>query len=183
MTAATPPFRPVLRLVYPPGYPGAPAADRAEPSLYETAVEVAVPAPAKRVRAAAREIVRENRQAATLTPSEAREILTARVTELIQGGRAAILTPEHRARAVRIARMLGVRDFDAQLVIAVVQDRARRGEIETGQAGLASASVAAADSYSPRRLIPENGTIALLQIAAAIMLAAALLLGAVRWLG
>ncbi len=183
MTAATPPFRPVLRLVYPPGYPGAPAADRAEPSLYESAIEVAAPAPAKRVRAATREIVRENRQAAALTPSEAREILTARVTELIQGGRAAILTPEHRARAVRIARMLGVRDFDAQLVIAVVQDRARRGEIESGHAGLSSETAAHAPLRAPRRLLPENGAIALLQIAAALMLAAALLLGVMNWIG
>jgi hypothetical protein len=151
-------------------------------ALYESAVEIAPPAPAKRVRAAAREIVRENRQAATLTPSEAREILTARVAELIQGGRAAILTPEHRARAVRIARMLGVRDFDAQLVIAVVQDRARRGEIESGQTGLSPATVAQAPLRARRRLLPESGTIALLQLAAALMLAAALLLGVMNWL-
>jgi hypothetical protein len=151
--------------------------------LYETAVEIATPAPARQVRAAAREIVRENRQAASLTPSEAREILTARVSELIQGGRAAILTPEHRARAVRIARMLGVRDFDAQLVIAVVQDRARRGEIEINQTDLSPPEAYRTNFGARRRLLPENGTIALLQIAAATLLAAALLLGAMNWLG
>jgi hypothetical protein len=169
--------------VYPPGYPGAPHGERAEQSLHETAVEIAPPAPAKRVRAAAREIVRENRQAASLTPSEAREILTARVSELIQGGRAAILTPEHRARAVRIARMLGVRDFDAHLVIAVVQDRARRGEIEVHRTDLFVPESMRAAARTRGRLLPESGAIALLQIAAATLLAAALLLGAVNWLG
>ncbi len=183
MTAASPPFRPVLRLVYPPGYPGAPQGERQEHSLHETAVEIAAPAPAKRVRAATREIVRENRQAASLTPSEAREILTARVSELVQGGRAAILTPEHRARAVRIARMLGVRDFDAHLVIAVVQDRARRGEIATHQPEVSNSQPVRATLGSRGRLLPESGTIALLQIAAAVMLAAALLLGVMNWLG
>jgi hypothetical protein len=79
--------------------------------------------------------------------------------------------------------MLGVRDFDAQLVIAVVQDRARRGEIAVNQTGLSASHAVRATPGTRRRLLPENGTIALLQIAAATMLAAALLLGVMSWLG
>ena len=39
-----------------------------------------------------------------------------------------VLPPERRRRLIDGARRLGVREFDANLVIAVVQDRARRGE-------------------------------------------------------
>ncbi|MEC8321437.1 MAG: hypothetical protein VX012_08505 [Planctomycetota bacterium] len=40
----------------------------------------------------------------------------------------AILSPEAREHLVEEARRLGLREFDAHLVIAVVQDRVRRGE-------------------------------------------------------
>ena len=40
----------------------------------------------------------------------------------------AVLTPERRRGLIEEARRLGMREFDANLVIAVVQDRARRGE-------------------------------------------------------
>jgi len=168
--------------VYPPGYPFASGEARgvrnegpapAPPPVER--VEIEPVAPPDEVRAAARAITRENRRAAALSPSEAREMLTMRVSELLQGGRAAILTPERRARAIRIARMLGVRDFDAHLVIAVVQDRARRGEIDLGASGSADA-----DARYPFGM---NSTVAALQFAAAVLLAAALVLGAVNWLG
>ncbi|MGP1308971.1 MAG: hypothetical protein ACTS27_02100 [Phycisphaerales bacterium] len=180
MTAATPPLRPVLRLVYPPGYPGAPASD--ERGLHEAPVEVAPPPPARRVKAAAREIVRENRRASSLEPSQAREILTMRVADMLQGGRAAVLTHERRARALRIARILGVRDFDAHLIIAVVQDRARRGEIAVADAE-PPADQPAQSRRSPRVRLSTDLSVMLLQAAAAVLLAAALLLGAARWLG
>ncbi len=179
MAAANPPIRPMLRLVYPPGYPGVvdPPTALGVPGEGR-AVEVASPPEPARVRAAARDVARENRRAATISASEAREILTVRVTELLQGGRAAILTPERRARAIRIARMLGVRDFDAHLVIAVVQDRARRGEIAVAQP-----TTPAEVSHPDRELLTSRGTIVALQVAAAALLAAAMLLGVVNWLG
>ena len=52
----------------------------------------------------------------------------ALVTRRIQGGRAAILAPGDRADLLESARRLGLRPFDAALLIAVVQDRVRRGE-------------------------------------------------------
>jgi hypothetical protein len=176
MTAATPQLRHTLKLVYPPGYPGAPREGAFDAPAIE---EAPAPAPAS-VREATRAVIRENRRAAALSPSEAREILTMRVAELLDGGRAAVLTPERRARALRIARMLGVRDFDAHLVIAVVQDRARRGEIAVDPSSAPSSPAKQrADAPEPARM---SGTIALLQLAAAVLLAGAMLLGVLTWL-
>lgn len=180
MDAAHPPIRPLLRLVYPPGYPGIGDLPSESGATHDAPGPlIAAPPAPERVRAAAREVARENAYAASLSASEAREILTLRVTELLQGGRAAILTPERRARAIRIARMLGVRDFDAHLVIAVVQDRARRGEI--------AISGAASSGSSPKAdrelLLTSRGTIMALQVAAAALLACAMLLGVMNWIG
>lgn len=68
------------------------------------------------------------REAARLTPDDARRIVALRVVESLEGGRAAILRPEARRRIVTVATTLGLRPFDANLVIAIVQDAARRGE-------------------------------------------------------
>ena len=46
----------------------------------------------------------------------------------LQGGRAAIVTPDARDALVVRARGLGLREFDAHLIIATVQEAARRGE-------------------------------------------------------
>lgn len=186
MTAANPPIRPMLRLVYPPGYPGLADAVSDFGALHDSPrPEITPPPPPAQVRAAARDIARENRRAASLSQSEAREILTLRVTELLQGGRAAILTPERRTRAIRIARMLGVRDFDAHLVIAVVQDRARRGEITlpAPREDPGASKRVAGVGGPPRSLGEARGTIVALQVAAATLLAAAMLLGVMNWLG
>lgn len=83
---------------------------------------------ARRVRQAEQEIAAENRAAADLTGGDARSIFALRVNELLDGGRAAILTPENRRRLVDLAGRMGMRAFDANLVIAIVQDSARRGE-------------------------------------------------------
>lgn len=74
------------------------------------------------------EVERENHSAAGLDPAAMREAFGAGVAAALDGGSAAILTPERRRRLVDIAERLGIRPFDANLVIAVVQDRVRRGE-------------------------------------------------------
>jgi hypothetical protein len=38
------------------------------------------------------------------------------------------MTPERRDRVLRTARALGMRPFDANVIIAIAQDHARRGE-------------------------------------------------------
>lgn len=74
-----------------------------------------------------RVIQRENQRSAGLSSHDARRIIAARTAELLEGGRAAILPPERRATLVDLAGRLGLRPFDASLIIAIVQDGARRG--------------------------------------------------------
>lgn len=54
-----------------------------------------------------------------------RWVLAARAASVIEGGRAAILTPENRRRLMDLAARMNLRPFDASLVIAIVQDAAR----------------------------------------------------------
>jgi hypothetical protein len=67
-------------------------------------------------------------QAATLGPDDARLILARRASEMLEGGRVARLSPAGRQVLDRLATRLGVRAFDASLVIAIAQDAARNGE-------------------------------------------------------
>jgi hypothetical protein len=60
--------------------------------------------------------------------TDPRWVLAVAAARQLEGGRAGILTQEGRAHVLRIARLLGLRPFDAALVIAIVQDAARRGE-------------------------------------------------------
>ncbi len=74
---------------------------------------------------AMREIVRENRVASLRTdldPNDPRWVLAARTRNELQG---AALTADRRAKLLGVAYQLGMRPFDANLVIAIVQDEAR----------------------------------------------------------
>lgn len=80
------------------------------------------------------DVIRENRAAGRnddLDPTDPRWTVAVRTQSLLQGS---ALTPEKRARVMRTARLLGVRPFDANVIIAVVQDQARRGESLAGTA-------------------------------------------------
>ena len=57
-------------------------------------------------------------------PGDPRWVLAVRVAEALEGP---ILRPEPREKLLRLGRALGLTAFDANLVIAVVQDQARRG--------------------------------------------------------
>ena len=70
----------------------------------------------------------ENRMAAgspALHPASPHLAFATSIARVLEG---AILAPERREALIQEARSLGLREFDANLVIAVVQDRARRGE-------------------------------------------------------
>lgn len=56
--------------------------------------------------------------------SDARWVLAVRVSEQLEGS---ILPPNKREQLVRLGKVLGLTAFDANLVIAIVQDQARRG--------------------------------------------------------
>lgn len=83
----------------------------------------------------AEEVERENiSAAATMAATDPRWVLALRVYESIEGGRAAILRPQKRRNLVALATRLGLRPFDANLIIAIVQDAARCGEAPMGPA-------------------------------------------------
>lgn len=79
-------------------------------------------------KAATRAVTKENARAAALSDDDARQLLAIKATQSLEGGRSAILRPEARRGLVDHAGKMGLRAFDANLVIAIVQDAARRGE-------------------------------------------------------
>lgn len=73
-----------------------------------------------------RRVAREVRAAAlqgNLDPTDPRWILAGRTRDALQG---AALTAERRQGLLRLAQRLHLRPFDANLIIAIVQDEARR---------------------------------------------------------
>jgi hypothetical protein len=86
-----------------------------------------VPVSPARLATARREIAHENHMAA-IAADDVRWALAQQVQESLEGGRAALMRPESRRRLIDNAEKLGLRPFDANLVIAIVQDAARHGE-------------------------------------------------------
>jgi hypothetical protein len=56
--------------------------------------------------------------------TDPRWVLALRTAESLQG---ATLSPERRQNLLRLGRIMGLSPFDSNLVIAIVQDQARRG--------------------------------------------------------
>ena len=84
-------------------------------------------------RQARQQVIRENRLAAqnqNLQPTDPRWVLAVRAYSQLQGS---TLTPDRRERVMKTADQLGIRPFDANMVIAIVQDHARTG-LELGDA-------------------------------------------------
>lgn len=75
---------------------------------------------------------RANEESARLDALDARWVLAVRTTMALEGGRAAILRPADRRTLVALATSMGLRTFDAALVIAIAQDAARTGEALSG---------------------------------------------------
>lgn len=75
-------------------------------------------------------IVRSNRLAATtvstdpeMDPTDPRWVFAVRTHSQLQGD---VLSPERRDKLLKLATQLEIRPFDANVIIAVVQDHARR---------------------------------------------------------
>lgn len=154
----------------------------------ETAPEAQGPTHA-RDSAARRDVARENRLAAQLEPGDARWAVAMRARDLLEGGRAAVLTRDRRRRLVRLATRVGLREFDANLIIAIVQDEARTGEAQprTGPPGLPTDGIAARDAMARRiamvRPVPRRTHASPwpVLVAAAIIAVVGVML-AIRWL-
>lgn len=100
------------------------------------------------------EVAGENRAAAAntrLDPTDPRWVLAVRAYTQLQGS---ALTLDRRRRVMRLARQLGIRPFDASLIIAIAQDRARRGD------DLAEAAGTLAILDKPGRGRPARGDLA-----------------------
>jgi hypothetical protein len=68
---------------------------------------------------------RESARDRTFDPTDARWRLATETQQALQG---AVLAFEDRRELLALANRLGIRSFDANLIVALVQDRARRGE-------------------------------------------------------
>ena len=73
------------------------------------------------------EVARENHAASSLDADDARWVFAVLVSKVLDGGRAAILAPDRRRLLMGNAKEMGLREFDANLVIAIVQDCVRTG--------------------------------------------------------
>jgi hypothetical protein len=69
----------------------------------------------------AREATRLN----AIDPADPRWMLASATRDALQGS---VLTYENRRKVMLLAQRVGIRAFDANLIVAIVQDRARRGE-------------------------------------------------------
>lgn len=78
-----------------------------------------------RLRLVGRQSVKQTGAGHPLTGAgDPRWVLAVRTAEQLQG---MVLPPERRDRLIRLGRVLGLSAFDSNLVIAIVQDQARRG--------------------------------------------------------
>lgn len=69
----------------------------------------------------ARESTRQN----TMDLADPRWAIACATRDALQGS---VLTYENRRKVMLLAQRVGIRPFDANLIVAIVQDRARRGE-------------------------------------------------------
>lgn len=120
-----------------------------------------------------RGVARANLLASGMAPLDARWIMARRVAEALEGGRAAILRPERRRELVAAGVRLGLRDFDANLVIAIVQDGRRSG------GGGLSPTVEDRLTLVPKAAEPETSRLSPWLPVAATVLGLALLIGMV----
>ena len=122
-------------------------------------------------------VAQENREASALSAVDPRWVFAVQVAGSIEGGRAAILPPARRQRLISIAAGLGLRVFDANLIIAVVQDGIRSGE--GGLSREVEARLAFIRGAAPSA--PAGRTAALILLTAAIALGIFCVLA--RWVG
>jgi len=118
-------------------------------------------------------------QAPVADATDPRWVLAVRTAELLEG---AILAPEKRQRLIRMGRVMGLTVFDCNLVIAVVQDQARRGHAPAHcpTAGAAQLAMVPAPRYGG--ILARLRQRPALLIASIVVTMIALELAALRWL-
>jgi hypothetical protein len=131
--------------------------------------------PAAGAAGAAQRVARENR-AAVISRDDQRSVFAAHVARQLDGGRAAILPPDRRRHLITLAERLGLGAFDANLVIAIVQDAVREGDDPLSIASDQRLALIRA----PKPVI-ESARSLLLWWAGAMLLGMALLAGLIAW--
>ena len=102
---------------------------------------------------------RESARGRALDPFDARWQFATAIERALQGS---TLAYEDRQRLLGLATRLGIRDFDAHLIVALVQDRSRRGESIEGAAptiALLPLQRAASTSSTARRQHSDTTTV------------------------
>lgn len=129
-------------------------------------------------------VARENREAASWiapgNPSasgDLRRLFALRASQMLEGGRAAIMPPESRRMLVGDARRFGLRAFEANLIIAVVQDSARRGEPPA-----AAAAAGVLDVIPTRPPLREKRQLLVQRVVVSILMALGILSILIRWI-
>ena len=88
-------------------------------------------------------------------PADPRWVLAVRTAELLEG---AILPAEQREKLIKVGTLMGLTPFGSNLVIAIVQDQARRGhKAEYCPTACESQLVVVPLSGSSRRLLDLRG--------------------------
>ncbi len=128
---------------------------------------------------ARRAVAEENRRAAALASSgggDVRRIFAVRASQMLEGGRAAIMPPESRRMLVGDARRFGLRAFEANLIIAIVQDGARRGELPgAAETGRLLDVIPAGSRREDRQLLIQR-------LVMAVLIGAGVLTVLIRWI-
>lgn len=124
-------------------------------------------------------VAAENQSASGLAALDPRWIFAVQVAKSLEGGRAALLVLERRQKLLTVAAGLGLRPFDANLVIAVVQDGVR-----TGEGGLGHDAESRLRLVRPvgRRSMFSESTIYLMVSGATAVVALGIFLVALAWL-
>ncbi len=179
---------PALRLINAPwqdsdaASPGGDTPRRSRLSIREAREAAPVderPSPAH-VDAVTRENAAAARSVAALTPGDARWVFAVRVAAALEsnpkGTPLGLLSPEKREGLLATAAKLGLRPFDANLVVAILQDSARRGLHPLGPD--AASRLELIPRPEPRRPSTLNTALA---ASSSVLLAAAMLLTLLGW--
>ncbi len=126
--------------------------------------------------AARRAVATENLLSINISRAEVADDFAGAVAASLQGGRAALLTPERRRQLVAGAVKAGMRPFECHLVVAAVQDAARHGEIATGGTGNTES---AGGAYQRRN--EKDARIAIIMILCVAALTIAVFASLVAW--
>lgn len=110
------------------------------------------------------EVAREN-HVASIAMNDARWLFATSVAANLEGGRVAMLRPTRRSGLLVRAEELGLRPFDANLVIAIVQDAARDGRAlsrETQERLVMVPAASARNSVAPHFLAAASISLVML---------------------